>query len=94
MWAKKSQLCREVVQIGGRDVCSYVYHEFSKNRQGRFNALNSDNKSVRRYENTSGDICHVRILDMYLKKVPDEARSADNFYLTPVIVLHSDPAKP
>ena len=32
---KISQLCREIVQIAGRDVCSYVYHEFSsKNRQG------------------------------------------------------------
>ena len=92
---KISQLRREVVQIGGRDVCSYVYHEFgSKNRQGGFNTLNSDNKSVRQYENTSGDICHVRILDMYLKKIPDQARSADNFYLTPVTVLPSDPAKP
>ena len=28
------------------------------------------------------------------EKIPDEARSADNFYLTPVTVLPSDPAKP
>ena len=92
---KISQLCREVVQIGGRDVCSYIYHEFgSKNGQGGFNTLNSDNKSVRQYENTSGDICHVRILNMYLKKIPNEARSADNFYRTPVTVLPSDPSKP
>ena len=93
---KISQFRREVVQIDGRDVCSYVYHEFgSKNRQGGFDTLNSDNKSVRQYENTpSGDICHVRILDKYLKKLPNEARSADNFYLTPVTILHSDPAKP
>ena len=61
--------------------------------KGGFNTLNSDNKSVRQYENTSGDICHVRILDKYVfEKIPDEARSADNFYLTPVAVLPSDPA--
>ena len=72
-----------------------MYHEFgSKNRQGGFNSLNSDNKSVRQYENISGAICHVKILDKYLQKIPDEARSADNFYLTPVTVLPSDPTKP
>ena len=71
-----------MVHIDGRDVCSYVYHEFgSKNRQGGFNSLNSDNKSVRQYENTSGGICHVKILDKYLQKIPDKARSADNFTL-------------
>lgn len=92
---KISQFRKEVVQINGRDVCSYVYHEFgSKNRQGGFNSLNSDNKSVRQYENTIGAICHVKILDKYLQKIPDEARSADNFYLTPVAVLPSDSAKP
>ena len=91
---KISQFHREVVQIDGRDVCSYVYHEFgSKNRQGGFNSLNSDNKSVRQYENTSGGICHVKILDKYLQKIPDEARDGDNFYLTPVTKLPSDPAK-
>lgn len=92
---KISQFHREIVQVDGRNVCSYVYYEFgSKNRQGGFNSLNSDNKSVRQYENTSGAICHVKILDKYLQKIPDEAKSADNFYLTPLAVLPSDPAKP
>ena len=72
-----------------------MYHEFgSKNHQGGFNSLNGDNKSVRQYKNTSGVICHVKILDKYLQKIPDEARSADNFYLTPVAVLLGDTAKP
>ena len=35
----------------------------------------------------------MRILDKYSKKLPDEAKSADNTYLTPVTVLPSDPAK-
>ena len=92
---KISQFHEEVVQINGRDICSYVYNEFgSKNCPGVFNSLNSDNKSVRQYENTAGAICHVKILEKYLQKIPDEARSADNFYLTPVAVLPSDPAKP
>ena len=37
----------------------------------------------------------MRILDKYVfEKIPDEARSADSFYLTPVTVLPSNPAKP
>ena len=36
----------------------------------------------------------MKILDKYLQKIPDGARSADNFYLTPVAVLPSDTAKP
>ena len=56
-----------------------------------FNSLNSDNKSVRQCENTAGAICHVKILEKYLQKIPDKARSVDNFYLTPVAILPSDP---
>ena len=73
----------------------YEYHEFgSKNRQGGFNNLNADNKVVRQFENTSGSgVCHVRILDKYLEKIPPGAKEADVFYLTPVHKL-TDSSKP
>ena len=65
-------------------MCFYEYHEFgSKNRQGGFNNLNVENKVVRQFENVSGSgICHVRILDKYLEKIPPVAKEADVFYLT------------
>ena len=92
---KLSQLKRETVEVSGKNVSSYVYTEFgSKNRQGGFNSLNSDNKVVRQYANTEGTVCHVQILDKYLDKIPDEAREADNFYLTPVSTKPADPSMP
>jgi len=76
-------------------VSSYVYTEFgSKNRQGGFNSLNSDNKVVRQYANTEGTVCHVQILDKYLEKIPADVIEADNFYLTPVSTKPADPSMP
>ena len=31
-----------------------------------------------------GNWCHVKILDLFLKKIPPEAFSKNNFYLQPV----------
>ena len=92
---KISQFHKEIVRINVTDISSYVYNNFgSKNRQGGVDSLNSDSKSVRQYENTTSVICHVKILNKYLQNIPDKARSADNFYLTPVAVLPSDSVKP
>ena len=73
----------------------YEYHEFgSKNQQGGFSNLNVDNKVVRQVENTSGSgICHVRILDKYLEKIPPDAKEANVLYLTPVCKV-TDVTKP
>ena len=79
-------ITREVSYVNGKKVNSYVYREFgSKNRQGGFTSLNMDNKVVRQYENTSGKgACHVRILDLYLQKLPSKTQENDVFYLTPL----------
>ena len=59
-WIKISQFYEEVVQINDRDLCSYVYHDFgSKIIQKGFHSLNSDNKSVKQYNNTASAIYHV-----------------------------------
>ena len=38
--------------------------------------------------------CHVRLLDMYIDKLPAEAKSKDCFYFTPLQKLPGDPTKP
>ena len=83
---KISQFHRQTCIVEGKSVGVYEYHEFgSKNRQGGFNNLNVENKVVKQFENTSDSgICHVKILDKYLQKIPADAKEADVFYLTPV----------
>ena len=45
---KLSQITKSVESVGGEDVSCYTYREFgSKNRQGGFSSLNSDNKVVK-----------------------------------------------
>jgi len=57
--------------------------------------LNLDNKVVRQHENTSGKgACHVKILDLYLQKIPSQAWENDVFYLTPFQKKPEDPSKP
>jgi len=94
---KISQFQRQVCSVEGKSVGCYIYHEFgSKNRQGGFNNLNVENKVVRQFENTTGSgVCHVKILDKYLEKIPQEAKQADVFYLTPKPVSYTtDPSQP
>ena len=92
---KISQLHQQTCIVEGKSVGVYEYHEFgSKNRQGGFNSLNVENKVVRQFENTTeGGICHVKILDKYLEKIPADAKEADVFYLTPVSKV-TDLSKP
>ena len=74
----------------------YIYHEFvSKNRQGTFRQLYLANKEVPIYAcPTAGDRCHVRLLDLYLQKLPSEAIEKDVFYVRPLDKIPSDPLSP
>ena len=92
---KLSQIIKEVSYVDWKKVNCYVYREFgSKNRQGGFASLNMDNKVVRQHENTSGKgACHVKILDLYLQKLPSKAWENDVFYLTPLQKKPEDPSK-
>ena len=57
--------------------------------------MNTNNKVVKQFENTSGNgVCHVKILDLYLSKLPIQAKEKDAFYLTPLPKRPLDPAKP
>ena len=93
---KLSQITKSVESVGGADVSCYTYREFgSKNRQGGFSSLNSDNKVVKQCENISGNgPCHVKILDIYLSKLPKKAKENDIFYLTPLLKKPLDDTKP
>ena len=73
-----------------------IYHEFvSKNRQGTFRQLHLANKEVPIYAcPTAGDRCHVRLLDLYLQKLPSEAIEKDVFYVRPLDKIPSDPSSP
>ena len=42
----------------------------------------------------SGTRCHVYVLDLYMKKLPAEAFSRDNFYMQPCPRVPDDPTKP
>jgi hypothetical protein len=65
----------------------YEYTESgSKNNSGGIEDIrgNVRNKIVPIYSNpASGDRCHVRILDLYISKLPPEAKQHDCFYLKP-----------
>ena len=72
---KLSQITKSVKSVGGENVSCYTYREFgSKNCQGGFSSLNSSGSGP----------CHVKILDIYLSKLPTKARENDVFYLTPL----------
>jgi len=50
---------------------------------------------VKQYENLSGSgPCHVKILDIYLSKLPTKAKENDVFYLTPLPKRPLDGTKP
>ena len=52
------------------------------------------NKVVYQYSGACPATCHVRLLDMYIDKLPAEAKSKDCFYFTPLQKLPGDPTKP
>ena len=60
----------------------YMYTEnVSKNRQGGISQLKLKSKSVKILENHDiGDRCHCTLLDLYISKLPAEAKSMDLFY--------------
>ena len=54
-----------------------------------------ENKVVPIYANSeAGDRCHVRQLDVYLSKIPDQARELDIFYLRLLGNIPEDPSRP
>ena len=64
------------------DEVYYEYTEFiSKNNQHRFKDINATNKNVRAYAKPESERCIVRLLDMYLSKLPT---SPPAFYLRPL----------
>ena len=75
----------------------YVYTENgSKNRSGRLSERSIANKRVpiiSTYEQV-GKRCHVYLLDMYISKMPMEAKESDYFYLRPLEYTPSDPSAP
>lgn len=60
----------------------YEYKEFiSKNNQHRFKDINSTNKCTRVYAMPDSDWCVVRLLDLYISKLPPDPSC---FYLRPL----------
>ena len=84
---KLSQLQR------GDDHWKYVENG-SKNFRGGIADLRRENKVVYQYSGTSRSTCHVRLLDMYIEKLPCEAKRKDCFYFTPLKKTPDDPEKP
>ena len=63
----------------------YSYTEnASKNRSGGIAQLHIRNKTVEIFENAeAGNRCHCRLLDLYISKLPMEAKEKDLFYVRP-----------
>ena len=74
----------------------YLYTEAgSKNKKGTFPERHIPNKIVPIYAVAeAGEKCHVRILDLYLSKLPKEAFERDNFYLRPLAAIPANPDNP
>ena len=63
----------------------YEYTEFiSKNNMHRFKDINATNKCVRAYGSPGSERCVVRLLDLYLSKLP---MNPPGFYLRPLGLL-------
>lgn len=69
-----------------RNENGYTYTEnASKNRSGGLAQLRVKNKCVEILENPeAGDRCPCRLLDLYIDKLPMEAKDKDLFYVRPV----------
>jgi len=79
-----------------RDSDKYVYHEnVSKNRNGSFKQLHIKSKVVPVYPcPEAGEWCPVYLLDLYISKLPEEAKIKDILYVRPLQKKPSDPSKP
>ena len=64
----------------------YVYTEHrSRNRNGGFYQLDTENKNVEIYKNiTDSKRCLVSLLDLYFSKLPQSAKDKDIFYCRPL----------
>uniref|UniRef100_A0A1X7TUJ9 ZMYM2-like/QRICH1 C-terminal domain-containing protein n=1 Tax=Amphimedon queenslandica TaxID=400682 RepID=A0A1X7TUJ9_AMPQE len=82
------QLKFSQLRHGVQKIC-YIYTEHgSKNRSGGLGQLHIENKVVHHFEvPEAGSRDYVKILDLYLSKLPKEAIAKDNFYVCPVSVL-------
>ncbi len=69
-----------------KDPDRYIYTEnTSKNRAGGLAQLRLEHKQVPVYASSSdGERCHVRLLDLYLSKIPASAKERDVFYCQPL----------
>ena len=74
----------------------YIYTEnASKNRQGGLAQMRLENKCVPIHANPEvRERCHVYLLDLYISKLPPEARERDFFYARPLYDIPKDPSKP
>ena len=82
---KRSQLIRE------GDHWKYIEHG-SKSFRGGMGDLHRENKVVRQYPIACKERCHVRLLDLYVSKLPEGTN--DVFYCTAPRITPSDPSKP
>jgi len=78
------------------DPLRYIYTEnASKNRPGGMAQMRVKNKIVPILAvQESGTRCHVYVLDLYMKKLPAEAFSLNNFYVQPCPRVPNGPTKP
>ena len=69
------------------DIYIYMYIEkSSKNHAGGLAQLRLEHKTVPICSVPSaGDRCHVRLLDLYLSKLPANAKEKDKFYCEPIL---------
>ena len=74
----------------------YIYHEYvSKNQSGTYQQLHLQSKVVPIYAcPDGGQRCHVFLLDLYLRKLPQEAILKDVFYVRPLQETPRDPSVP
>ena len=74
----------------------YIYHEYvSKNQSGTYQQLHLQSKVVPIYAcPDAGERCHVFLLDLYLRKLPQEAIQKDVFYVRPLQEVPADLSVP
>ena len=79
-----------------RDGDKYVYYEnVSKNRNGSFKQLHINSKVVPMFPCPEAQgRCPVHLLDLYISKLPKEAKEKDLFYVRPLDKKPQDPNLP
>ena len=73
-------------------MCIYTENA-SNNHQGGISQVRLKNKSVEIRENRdAGERCHCRLLDLYISKLPNDAKLKDLFYLCPLEKVKNEEA--